>query len=144
LNAIWKRRLPKEFRRTAWARVPVFWFAGTPEKDRWPHPVEVEKLDNGDTSVTIVWGGDDATAGLLQLTVAEVDEKSADDASGSRIRPPAPAPPPTLGEGDEYSPHPSPGRSLPQFWERGINRVPRQISLARTMGWTPERTIRIA
>ncbi len=82
LTAIWKRRLPKEFRRTPWARVPVYWFAGTPEKDRWPHPVEVEKLANGDTSVTIVWGGDDGTAGLLQLTVAEVDGNSTADAKG--------------------------------------------------------------
>ena len=79
LTAIWKRRLPKEIRRTAWARIPVFWFSGTPDKDTWPHPVEYEKLPDGSTSVTIVWGGDDRTAGLLQLTVIEIEEGSAAD-----------------------------------------------------------------
>jgi hypothetical protein len=77
LTAVWKRRIPKEYRHNWYSRIPLFWFAGTPEKEKWPHPIESKQIADNVTSVTVVWGGDEETAGLLELTVTEIIDNGA-------------------------------------------------------------------
>ncbi len=77
LTAVWRRRIPKEYRRTPYARIPLFWFSGTPDKASWPRPIESQQIADNVTSVTVVWGGDEETAGLLELTVTEIADAGA-------------------------------------------------------------------